>query len=338
MRVSPILIALAIATAGSTANGAELLVATGGGIIAHAEREALFSPAEKELGIKIKETTIDGLQDVRVQVQSNSVTWDISQMSLEECMMASKEGLLEKIDTSIVSTEGFDKNVVTEYCIPAYYYSTVIASASNLKQAKSWADFFDAENFPGDRSIYNSPRYNLEAALLADGVPADKLYPLDLDRAFRKLEALKPHITVWWQSGAQSAQLLKDGEVDYIGMWNGRAAAAIKDGAKATFTFNQAILSADCFVILKGAPNKELAQKALAIFFAPGPQAHLPLYVDYGPANAKAFSVAGVLSDADKARVNTSPENKKTQVVQSEAWWGEHGQEAVERWENFRQR
>ena len=36
---------------------------------------------------------------------------------------------------------------------------------------------------------------------MADGVAPDKLYPLDVDRAFKKLEEIKPNITVWWTSG-----------------------------------------------------------------------------------------------------------------------------------------
>ena len=81
-----------------------------------------------------------------------------------------------------------------------------------------------------------------ETLLLADGVPADKLYPLDLDRAFKKLDEIKPHITVWWTSGAQSAQLLNDGEVDMVMAWNGRVSALTKEGAKVAFTYNQGIL------------------------------------------------------------------------------------------------
>ena len=125
------------------------------------------------------------------------------------------------------------------------------------------------------------PIYNLEAALIADGVPMDKLYPLDVDRAFKKLEELKPHVLVWWDSGAQSAQILQDGEVDMVGAWNGRIQAAMKEpndkGGPLAITFNQQMLVSDCWLIPKGAPNKDLAMKAIAIMMRPEVNARISL-------------------------------------------------------------
>ena len=177
------------------ARAEELTVATGGGLIADAERAAFFVPTAKALGVTFKEETIQNLRDIRVQVQSNAVTWDLAQLGLDECQLAAKEGLLEKIDRSIVSTDGIEAAADMDYCIPAYYYSTVLAwNTATGQPMNSWADFFDAEKFPGARSVYKYPRGNLEMALLADGVAPDKLYPLDLDRAFEKLAQLKPEI------------------------------------------------------------------------------------------------------------------------------------------------
>ena len=55
-----------------------------------------------------------------------------------------------------------------------------------------WADLFDTAKIPGKRTFYKwSAPGVLEIALLADGVAPDKLYPLDLDRAFKKLDTIK---------------------------------------------------------------------------------------------------------------------------------------------------
>ncbi len=110
----------------------------------------------------------------------------------------------------------------------------------------------------------------------------------------------------------------------------------MRDGAKAAFTYNQGLLMADCFLIPKGAPHKDLAMKALAMFMSPEQQATFAKHIDYGPVNAKAFET-GILDDADRKRVNSSPENAKTQVMVSDEWWGEHGTEMIERWQNFKQ-
>ena len=242
------------AIARSARAGEQLTVATGGGIIADAERAAFFVPTAKALGVTFKEETIQNLRDIRVQVQSNAVTWDLAQLGLDECQLAAKEGHARE-DRPQRRQHGRDRSPADmDYCIPAYYYSTVLAWNTKTgqpggKTMKTWADFFDAEEFPGARSVYKYPRGNLEMALLADGVAPDKLYPLDVERAFEKLEQLKPEIQAWWDSGAQSAQLLKDEEVDYIQIWNGRASSVIRDGGKAGFTFNQGIMTADTFVI-----------------------------------------------------------------------------------------
>jgi putative spermidine/putrescine transport system substrate-binding protein len=334
---------LLVATVPAAGAGAQqLTVATGGGIIADAERAAFFEPTAKALGVTFKEETIQNVRDIRLQVRSGAVTWDIAQLGLDECQQAAKEGILEKIDRSVVNTDGIDSPSDMDYCIPAYYYSTVIAWNTKTgqpggKTMKTWADFFDTKTFPGARSVYKFPRGNLEMALLADGVEPDKLYPLDVDRAFRKLEEIKPEIEAWWDSGAQSAQLLKDGEVDYIQIWNGRASSVMRDGGKAGFTFNQGILTGDAFAIPKGAPHKDMAMKALALFFSPEQQAHFPLTVDYGPANLKAFDTK-VLSPEQIARINTSPENVKSQIKLDEAWWAANNTAVLERWDNFMRR
>ncbi len=326
----------------AAAHAAEITVASGGGVYQDAQRAAFFTPTAEKMGITILEASTNGLPEIRVQVQSGSPSWDIANTSAEECAIGSKEGLFEPLDKSIVKEDGIDPRLVGPDWTANLYYSTVIAWNTDTvgadgKVPEGWADFYDTDKFPGDRAIYDHPRGNLEAALLADGVAPEDLYPLDVDRAFRKLEELKPDITVWWASGAQSAQLLKDGEADLIQMWNGRADAAIKDGAAGAYNYDQGILMADCFVIPKGAPNKDLAMEALGYFVAPEQQALLPLHIAYGPINAKAFDVPGVLTEEQKAEVNSSPGNAAKQVVLDVAWWGEHGAEMMERWQNFKQ-
>ena len=94
----------------------------------------------------------------------------------------------------------------------------------------SFADFFDLQNFPGKRGVYNYVSGGLpEIALVADGVAPDALYPLDMDRAYKKMDTIKDQM-VWWDTGAQSAQLLADGEVSMGMSWNGRLSEANEGG------------------------------------------------------------------------------------------------------------
>ena len=322
----------------SQAQAADTITFAGwGGNYQEALSKAVWQPVAKQLGITIKEDNTNGLADVRAQVLANAVQWNITELTIDGCAQGEAEGLFEPIDFKVVDKSGFDPAGVGKSFIAQNYYSNVIAWNTDKfgkDGPKSWADFWNVEKFPGRRSLRNDPAEVLEQALLADGVAPDKLYPLDLDRAFKSLEKIKPYISVWWSSGAQSAQLLTDGEVDLIGAWNGRVSAAQSQGAKVDFTFNQGILIADCLVIPRGAPNKDLAMKALAAAVSADIEANLPAYIDYGPANAKAYDT-GKITPEVAARLNTSPENAKTQVVLHGDWWGQHGAEARERWSAF---
>ena len=209
-----------------------LTISSWGGAFQKAQREAWFNIVEKELGITVKEDTTSGIADIRAQVASGRPTWDLSTQGNHTCGILQKEGKLEKLDPAIVNDAGVPKDLKTEYWISQIVYSVAIGwrtKAFGDKKPTGWAAFWDTKNFPGQRSMRRHPIYNLEAALIADGVPTDKLYPLDVDRAFKKLEELKPHVLVWWNSGAQSAEILQDGEVDMVGAWNGPIQAAMKE-------------------------------------------------------------------------------------------------------------
>ena len=121
---------------------------------------------------------------------------------------------------------------------------------------KTWADLFDTEKFPGKRTFYKwSAPGVIEAALLADGVAPDKLYPLDLDRAFKKLDTIKDDI-IWWIGGAQSQQLLASAEAPFGSFWNGRLTALDQTGVTVETSWDQNITAADSLVVPKGAQEQ----------------------------------------------------------------------------------
>ncbi|WP_119274114.1 ABC transporter substrate-binding protein [Taklimakanibacter deserti] len=312
---------------GSAAFGEETLVYAGyGGTYQDAVRKAVLEPLAKEMGITIREETISSLADVKVQVEAGSPSMDISEQNVNDCLTGSQQNLWMPLDYSVIKTDGIDPSVVKKDWIAGLTnWSTVMAY--NTKKfgdnpPKSWADFFDVKKFPGTRAMWNNPYHNIEIALLADGVTADKLYPLDLDRAFKKLAELKPHITVWYTSGGQATQLLTDGEIELMPFWNGRVSKVIEDGAPVGMTFNQGILAFDCTVVPRGAKNPALAMRVLNRLLAPDLQAAIPKFIPYGPVNSNAFA-NNLISPELAARLPSSPENLKLQVLVDDAWWGD---------------
>ena len=208
------------------------------------------------------------------------------------------------------------KDLKTDYWISQIVYSIAIGwrtKAFGDKKPAGWAAFWDTKNFPGQRSMRRHPIYNLEAALIADGVPMDKLYPIDVDRAFKKLEELKPHVLVWWNSGAQSAQILQDGEVDMVGAWNGRIQAAMKEkddqGRPARHHLRPADAGIGLLAHSEGRTQQGPRHEGHRHHDAPGGARRAsPSYINYAPANLAAFET-GVISKELAAQLPNSPEN-----------------------------
>ena len=314
----------AMVVSGTAAAQDSITFASWGGSFQKAERNAFLDPAEKALGIVIKEDTTNGIADVRAQVQSGAPIWDVAEMGSGTCAQAQDEGIIEPLDYSVINTDGIDPGLVGTHWVGIIYYATVIGwNTEKLgdKGPANWAEFWDAERFPGSRAVYAKPYYNLEAAMLAAGKSPKEVYPIDIELGFEMLAKLKPHVGVFWKSGAQSAQLMKDGEVDMISIWNGRIGNAIKDGAKAKYTFDQQILDFDCLVVPKGAKNKDLAMKAINEFLKPENQAELPFHINYGPVNDKAFDVPNKITAEMAADLPSSPANRAKATVFNPSWY-----------------
>lgn len=340
MRAFNVLSGLVLATImASTALAADtVVVASWGGSYQKAQSLALFGPGSKAMGITVKEETYGGMSDVRLKVKAGAVAWDIVSSGSGSAARAAAEGLLEPLDYNVIDVSTFYPTLKTEHCVGSDVFSTVMAwntetytDSSNAPQ--SWADFWDVDKFPGKRAYRGKVAGALEPALMADGVPPEQVYEVlstkaGMQRAIDKIKQLKPHIEVWWASGAQHAQLMKDGEVDMTTGWNGRFDVAKNDGAKVTYTFNQALLDYDCFAIPKGAPNKDLAMKFLAEISKAEHQANLPLHITYGPTNKAAYEIGKI--DEKLARAMPShPDNAKLQLPVSLDWYSKFEQDAA---------
>lgn len=306
----------------------ELTIVSFGGSYQDAQSKALFQPAAKALGVTIKEETYTGIADLRLKVKAGAVSWDIVASGSGSAARAGAEGILEKLDYKTIDISHFVPGAYQDYCVGGDVFSTVLAWNTKTygdKGPQSWADFWDVKKFPGKRAYRSSVAGALEPALMADGVPADKVYetlsqPGGIERAIKKIAELKPNIAVWWSSGAQHAQLMKDGEVDMITGWNGRFDVIAKDGAKVAYTFNQALLDYDCYAVPKGAPHKDLAMKFLAEISKPQYQAEFTKYISYGPTNTTAYEI-GAIEPGYAKRLPSYPDNAAKQLPIDLDWY-----------------
>jgi putative spermidine/putrescine transport system substrate-binding protein len=319
-----------------------ITVVSWGGSYGAAQDKALFNDASKNTGIKIVRESGASMSKACLQVQSGSVTWDLVVSGSGGAASAAAKGCLEKIDFNVVDVSNFYPNTYTDYCVGSDVFATVMAwntdkygQPGSATAPKSWADFFDVKKFPGTRAYRaNNVDGALEPALMADGVPAEKVYEVlsteeGIKRALNKIRQLKPHIAVFWGSGAQQAQLMKDAEVDMTTGWNGRFDNAKKDGAKVGYTFNQALLDYDCFAMPKGAPNKATAMKFLAEISKAKYQANLPFHITYGPTNKKAYEITTAPKELIEA-LPSHPKNVPLMLPINLEWYAKHRTRALE--------
>ncbi len=266
---------------------------------------------------------------MKAMIDAGNVSWDVVDVEADYGVQAGLNGLLEKLDFSIIDKSRLDPRFVTDYAVGGFYYSTIIGCNRGAVAAcpKSWAELFDTKKFPGKRSFYKWPTPGvLEAALLADGVSPDKLYPLDLDRAFKKLDTIKSDID-WWATGAQSQQLVASGEAPYGAFWNGRLAAVIQSGVNIETSWDQNIIAADLLVVPKGTKNRDLAMKFIAFATSAESQAAMAKGTGYAPTNLDSSKLM------DPAIAKTLPDQQTaTQIDASLDYWAAHRDEIAARW------
>ena len=299
-------------------------------------RRAYFDKFEEETGIRVIDTSPVDFGKLRAMVESNNVEWAVTELGGQDGLRAAQLGLLEPLDEDIIDLSGFPDEVRAPYTFASSVYSTVVGYSTEAfpdgSHPQNWSEFWDVDSFPGPRSMRNHPVDNLEFALLADGVDPDELYPLDMDRAFAKLDEIKPHVTVWWTTGAQPAQLLLDGEVVLATGWNGRFYDLIQQDAPVAIEWTGGAIKQGTFAIPKGAKDAYWGQRLLQIMAQPENQAIYANEMGYPGLNLKAMDYV----DPEVApHMPLYADNLDRQFWLSIEWWTEHGAEASERWNRW---
>jgi len=244
-----------------------------GGLTTDAKNETVWKDFTALTGLAAQAEFTDGTSTkFRAAAEAGNVPWNLVEFGTGgEFYQAANAGLLEKVDTSKVPVDKLDPASVDPYGIKVEDNGSVLVwntKALAGKKPTSTADLFNVKDFPGKRCLYKYPvsAGTLEVALLADGVPADKMYPLDVNRALAKLGTIKNDI-VWWESGSTVLQLLNNGECAMGMVWTGRVYDAIvNQKLPLDFTWNGGLTTAAYFAVPKGAPNSKVGQAAMAMW------------------------------------------------------------------------
>jgi len=315
-------IALGGRSAGAAAK--ELVVVNWGGPAVEAYAKAFGAPYEKATGIKV---VIDGTgplgSKIKAMVEAKAVTWDVVDTGTGTTLVLQKQGVIQKIDYKIVDKSKMQDIFAYDYGVPNYMFSFILAynKAKVPSAPTGWKDFWDLAKFPGNRTLRKQPNGMLECCMMAAGRDAKSVYPIDIDLAVGKLKEIKGSV-IAWNSGSQSQELFRTGEVVMGNIWHTRA-NLLSDETKGevTWTWKDGIVTAGMWNVLNNNPaGTEAAMKFIAS--AQDPQQQLVLFeaMGNGPANPEGAK----LVPADKRHIDPGqPENLALQVLQNGPWYEE---------------
>jgi putative spermidine/putrescine transport system substrate-binding protein len=310
-----------------------------GGAFQAAQRQAYFKPFEELSGIKVIESEGPDIAKVKAMVDTKNIEYDVGEFDQASVINLQRKGdYWEDIDYSLFQVADIDAAFRYKTSVAMLPYGQMYAyrtDAFGSKVPKDNADLWDVKTFPGARSLQSGASGSapdLEVALMAAGVPRDKVYPIDIDKEFAMLSRIKPDVDKWWTAGAIPAQLLNDNEVVMATAWNGRIYAIQQTGAKVAPVWKDQLLRTDVWAIPKGAPNRENAQKFSAFITMAVPQARISYLIPYGFVNNKS---AALVPEERLKQIPTAPDMKKELLIYDSAWWADNLDAVEARWNKF---
>ncbi|MDB5414183.1 MAG: spermidine/putrescine transporter substrate-binding protein [Rubritepida sp.] len=321
----------------SGAAGGQLIVRSPGGAPEESTRRHVWQPFEAETGIRVTPVAATGAR-VFAMFRSNNHELDVIDIGTATLLTLQRQGGLASIgfgDWRRTDPKDIPEAYRTSHYIGFSLYGTVLGVNTTMSGAegppRTWQEFWDVSKFPGPRSLPDMATglAPLEIALMADGVPLDQIYPIDLDRAFASLSRIKRSISKFWDTGALSVQMLADREVAASAVWSTRIIPAIAGGAPLASSWEGHIIMTQALGIFRNAANMENAQRYVEFALRPDIQANLVQSSRSGPANQKAYEhlPAGYGND-----VAGGPGLAGKGVLLNEEWWGDNREVINRRW------
>ena len=294
-----------------------------------------------------------GLDEIRNQVNSGNVTWDIVDVLSHDAIVGCNEDLFEELDRDMFekAPDGtpMDDDIMMEVpndcVVPQIFWSYITFYNEGYfkgTQPSTIADFFDLNKFPGKRGLRSWPHGLIEMALIADGVAISNVYKVmsteaGIDQAFNMLDKIEDDV-VFWSSGEEPLELVRSGKVSMSLAFNGRVGSAVLTGKDKFITiWDGQVLDADWLVVVKGAPNLEEAKKFLIHASAPAQQAGQARFINYGPMRASAFDIIRAGEPLFYTGKNilehmpNRPEVMARSIIANPEWWTDFGESVEER-------
>ncbi|SHG74953.1 putative spermidine/putrescine transport system substrate-binding protein [Cognatiyoonia sediminum] len=348
MKLSTSILAIAAASVAGMATAQEMTIVSWGGAYTESQKRAYHDPYSTNTGVTIinDDSAAEAVAKLRAMNEAGNVTWDVVDVVAADAIRLCDEGLALEINADeqlapapdgTPASEDFGDLIVSDCFIPQIVYSTTFGYRTDLVGDTPPTDVcavFDTEAYPGMRSLEKRPINNMEWALICDGVAFEDVYDVleteeGQEQALAKLDTIKDSV-IWWSAGADTPQLLADGEVVMGSTYNGRLFSLIEEqNQPVAMLWDAQVFDLDGWIIPTGL-SEERTQRALDyVYFATDTQrlADQAKYISYGPARASSAPLVGTHADLGiemAPHMPTDPENSKRTFLYNYEFWADY--------------
>ena len=328
----------------------ELTVVSWGGAYQTSQQKAYSEPyqAATDTDFTWDESSNEAVARMRAMEEAGNVTWDLVDVEGPDSQRLCDEGLAAEVDLDEILAPGDDgtaasedmaDSVINECFIPQIVFSTTFGYRTDVAEwngaePENLCALFDTETFPGRRALETRPKKNLEWALLCDGVAKEDLYdvlsePEGVEQALAKLDTIKDDV-IWWSAGAETPQLLADGEVVMGSTYNGRLFSVIEEQDQPVkMLWDWQVFDFDGWVIPADLPEERMNRVLHFLRFATDTQrlADQAKYISYGPARASSQPLVATHADLGiemAPHMPTNPDNMSNYLVNNIEWWADN--------------
>ncbi len=322
----------------AAASSRVLVVRNFGGSYGEANRKAVYDPFTRETGIRIRVVDF-GHEQMLAQIKEGRPRFDVMDIDMSNLVLFEHEGASEPLDYGRLKNTrnaGIAQSLLTPNGVGKSYWASVLAYRTDTfggRRPESWADFWSLRRFPGSRALQGEVDYpELEFALLADGVPLDRLYPLDVDRAFKVMDEIRGSVRTFWEYGAEPGELLSRGSAVASSTWAGRLQSLLGRGVPLAYEWNGARRQSNGFGIPKGSENPDAAYRLIDFALRPEVQAHMARLYPDGPVVPAAY---GHLTESTAVHLASTPGHLLSGFDLDIDWWLENRDSVTRRWQEW---